>query len=70
MEEFILKKLSILCSYELIVRPLQENIRTKVLKYGPNEVRSIQKTTVSQLDKCLKLKAIRGRIKMIVFYTK
>ena len=33
----------ILCSYWPIVRSIQENIRTEVLKYGPNEVRSVRK---------------------------
>ena len=36
----------ILCSYWPIVRSILENIRTEVLKYGPNEVRSVRKAEV------------------------
>ena len=36
----------ILCSYSPIVMSIRENIRTAVLKYVPNEVRSVRKTKV------------------------
>ena len=35
-----------LCSYRLVVRSIRENIWTAVLKYGPNEVRSVRKAKV------------------------
>ena len=35
-----------LCSYWPIVRSIRENIWTAVLKYGPNEVRSVRKAKV------------------------
>ena len=44
----------ILCSYWPIVRSTRENIRTEVLKYGLNEVRSVRKTEVrifSRMDR-------------------
>ena len=40
-----------LCSYWPIVRSIRENIRTKVLKYGPNEVRLVRKAEVRILSR-------------------
>ena len=37
---------TIICSYWPIVRSIRENIWTAVLKYGPNEVRSVRKAKV------------------------
>ena len=42
----------ILCSYWPIVRSRRENIWTVVLKYGPNEVRSVRKAKV-QIFSCM-----------------
>ena len=37
---------TIICSYWPIARSIRENIWTAVLKYGPNEVRSVRRTKV------------------------
>ena len=41
----------IICSYWPIVRSIRENIWTAVLKYGPNEVRSVRKAKVQILSR-------------------
>ena len=40
-----------MCSYWPTVRPIWENIRTAVLKYGSNGVRSVKKTKVRILSR-------------------
>ena len=51
MEFKIIHQKTILYSYWPIVRSIRENIWTAVLKYGPNEVRSVRKAKVQMFSR-------------------